>query len=92
MAKIQLSASQIHEERTLRQLRDPYREHLDSLDEEGLIERNEKYIKYKNEEYDSTDEAFLDVFNGIDGAGVDFFCPGLENFVSQTKLIDLIIE
>jgi hypothetical protein len=85
MAKIKIDPSLIQQQRTQRQVEDPYRDHLDSLQEQDLVERNQKYLNYKNGEYQSTKEAFVDVFNG---PGAEFFCQGLEDVVSGTKLLD----
>jgi len=85
MAKIKIDPSFIHQQRTQRQVEDPLRDHLDSLQEQDLIERNQKYLNYKNGQYESTREFFLDIFNG---PGSEFFCQGLEDVVSSTKLLD----
>ena len=86
MAKIIIDPSLIQQQRTQRQVQDPYRDHLDSLEEQDLIERNEKYLNYKNGQYESTREAFADIF--INGAGSEFYCPALEDVISGTKLLD----
>lgn len=85
MGKIQIDSSFIHQQRTQRQVQDPYRDHLESLQEQDLIDRNEKYLNYKNDQYESTRDAFTDMFNG---PGSEFYCPALEDVVSGTKLLD----
>lgn len=85
MAKIKIDSSFIQQERTQRQVEDPFRDHLDSLGEQGLIEHNEKYLNYKNGQYESTREFFIDVFNG---PGSEFYCPGLEDVISATNLLN----
>jgi len=85
MAKIKIDPSLIQQQRTQRQVQDPYRDHLDSLGEQDLIERNEKYLNYKNGQYESTREAFVDIFNV---AGSEFYCPALEDVISGTNLLN----
>jgi len=93
MAKIQIKQEYIHQERTERQLNDAYIKHLNYLEEVGeLVNRNQKWTDYINGQYSSTKEAFQDIFGIDDTPGSNYFCPGTENFVSQTPLIDKLSD
>ncbi len=93
MAKIEIKPEHIHQERTGRQLKDAYMDHLRHLEDTGVLsDRSEKWTNYINGQYSSIKEAFQDIF-GTDGTpGSDFFCPGVEDFANKTALVDKLFD
>jgi hypothetical protein len=93
MAKIEIKPEHIHQERTDRQLKDAYMDHLRHLEDTGVLsDRSEKWTNYINGQYSSIKEAFQDIFGTDETPGSNYFCPGVENFVKQTPLLDKLLD